>query len=513
MVVLPEDFLFTSGYSPTGNLLHSLINLYNIHVAMKIESQNTDTTLLLVKSHAAYDRLQTLITDPLGTRFFVEKSPVDGQVEFEKQIERTAALLNFFGNPQDKYHSIHVAGTGGKGSVATMIGALLVEAGFKVGIHTSPFLQVPNEKLLINGKMIPPSRFIDLVENFMDGLEDFSDKNPNLKPKYGEAWVALTHLYFAGEKVDWGIIETGCGGRYDPTNVLNPEVSVITNIDFDHVARLGSTLAAIASHKAGIIKNDTPVVTAERKPEALDVIKNEATAKQAKILCAGEDFSFEIQSLTPKGSRVDIHTPFGNFKDIDINLPGVFQPENAATAITAVQVAAARKQFTISMETISSALKPLKFPGRMEIVQDRPTVILDGAHNPQKMEALTLSLSKAFNQLPYTLVVGMLATKDASGSLLPILKNARRVIVTSPNVLGKPSIGPDKMKGIVESLAPEQEVKAFDNVKLAIAYAKEISAADDLIVVTGSIYMLGEARGLWFPSEDLLIEAEYGNKN
>jgi len=278
------------------------------------------------------------------------------------------------------------------------------------------------------------------------------------------------------------------------------------------VAKLGSTLAAIASHKAGIIKNGIPVVTAERKPEALEIIRHEAIVKQAKILCAGEDFSLKVQSLTSKGSRVDVFTPFGDFKDIDINLPGVFQPENAATAITAVQIAAARNQFTISGETIYNALKRLKFPGRMEIVQEKPTVVLDGAHNPQKMEALARSLAEAFNQLPYTLVVGMLATKDASGSLLPILKNARRVIVTSPNVLGKPSINPDRMKSIVKSLAPEQEVKALDNVKSAISFAKETSGTNDLVVVTGSIYMLGEARDIWFPSEDLLTEAEYGNK-
>lgn len=461
--------------------------------------------------YAAFNRLQTLITDPSGMKYFGEKSLAKRQLEFEEQMERTASLLNFFGNPQNKYQSIHVAGTGGKGSVTTMIGALLTETGLKVGVHTSPYLQVPTEKMLVNGKMIPPSKFTGLVNTLMDGIERFEIENPKLKPKYGEAWVALTHLYFAEEKVDWGVIETGCGGRYDPTNVLNPEVSVITNIDFDHMAKLGSTLSEIAYHKAGIIKSDIPVVTAERKSEALDVIRHEASIKQANIFCAGDDFEFNIIALKPEGSTVDVTTPFGNIKGIEINLPGAFQPENAAIAITAVQVASAKSQLIIPEQTIRKALGSLKIPGRMEVVQNNPIIILDGAHNPQKMEALSRSLTEAFNQIPYTLVIGMLATKDARTSLLPILKHARRVITTKPRVLGKPAINPIEMKGLVESLNPELTVKAYEDVQTAISFAKETSKEDDLIIVAGSIYMLGEARNLWFPPEDMLMEAEYGN--
>lgn len=470
------------------------------------------SSIVLKKYEEANDWLLSLITDPNGKRYLKEKSETTRKKEYKEQIRRTTALLKFFGNPQEKYRSIHVAGTGGKGSVTTMIGAVLSRAGFKVGVHTSPYLQVPNEKLLINGIMISPSTFTNLITEFRKGFQTFVAAHPDMVPNYGEAWVTLTHLYFAKEKVDWGIIETGMGGRFDPTNVLTPEISVITNIELDHVPQLGTTLEDIAFHKAGIIKEGKPIITSERKPGPLSVIQQEATKKHARLFLSEKDFDVHVISVSQKGSIVDINTPFGNYHNIPISLTGTFQPENAATAVMAITALGQKHNISITNDIITAALSSLKHPGRMETVQEHPTVILDGAHNPQKMRALAQLMKEIFGTKPFTLIVGMLSTKDAAHSLAPILKNTKRVIATTPHVLGKPSITPEQMKNIIHTIDPQKPVEEKNNILDAIHGTINKAYPNDIIVVTGSLYMLGEARSYWFPNEQILLHAEYGHE-
>lgn len=473
------------------------------------EFENFDR--ILEEYNTAQQWLLSLVTDPSGNRYLIEKAPAQRQAEYEEQLKRTAAFLDFLGNPQDSYKSIHIAGTGGKGSVATMIGSLLQEAGFRVGIHTSPYLQVPNEKLSVNGKMIVPSKFTGLVNDFRQRYQNFVSRYPNLTPRYGETWVAMVHLYFAQQQVDWGVIETGMGGRFDPTNVLSPELSVITNVDFDHVPQLGTTLKEIAYHKAGIIKPGVPIVTGETKAPALEIIQTEAAGKNSPLFRLGQDFGVEVKAMGETGSAVDITTPYHRYGDIGINLPGIFQPQNAAIAVTAVDILSQRPQIPLSPETIGKSLRSIEFAGRMETVQKHPTVILDGAHNPQKMEYLARSLQAIYGNRDYTLIVGMLATKDAISSITHLLPKASRVIVTSPRVFGKPSIKIEEMAGLIRNIDPAKMVETADNVTLGIRRALDGATPDELIIITGSIYMLGEAREYWFPSKSILQKAEYGN--
>lgn len=466
---------------------------------------------IIEEYNAACSWLLSLVADPSGNRYLIEKSPAQRHTENEEQLKRTAAFLDFLGNPQDSYKSIHIAGTGGKGSVTTMIGSLLQETGFRVGVHTSPYLQVPNEKLVVNGKMVAPSRFTALVNDFKRQYDEFASKYPNLTPHYAEAWVAMVHLHFAQQQVDWGVIETGMGGRFDPTNVLSPELSVITNVDFDHVPQLGTTLEEIAFHKAGIIKSGKPVVTGEIKTKALDVIKQEAAGKNSPLFRLGQDFGVDTKAMSETGSIVDITTPLHSYSDIKINLPGIFQPQNAAAAITAIDILSSNHQIPLSSEKIERVLQSIEFAGRMETVQKHPTVILDGAHNPQKMEALARSLRDIFGNRTYTLIVGMLATKDAASSIVHLLPNVHRVIATSPHVFGKPSIKIEEMAGLIRTIDPVKRIETADSVIEAVRNTLNGADPDELIVVTGSIYMLGEAREYWFPKKDILLEAEYGN--
>ena len=475
---------------------------------MKNRPESSNQEAILDDYKASYEWLLSLVTDPTGSRYIIEKSLSQRLAEYQKQLERTVALLDFLGNSQDQYKSIHIAGTGGKGSVTMMIGSILGECGLKVGVHTSPYLQIPNEKLLINGKIISPSRFSGLIKDFKQQYEAFVSRYPHLAPQYGEAWVALVHLYFGQQQVDWGVIEAGMGGRFDPTNVLNPEATVITNVDLDHVPQLGTTLEEIADHKAGIIKFGVPIVTGETKPATLEVIKREAAGKNSPLFSLGQDFGVEVKAISETGSIIDITTPFHRYGDVRINLPGIFQPQNAATAITAVDILSRRHQIPLSPEKIGKSLRTIEFAGRMETVQKHPTVILDGAHNPQKMGYLAQSLQAIYGNRDYTLIIGMLATKDAVSSITHLLPKAGRVIVTSPHVFGKPSIKIEEMAALIQNIDPSKMVETADNVTSGIHRALEGAMPDELIVVTGSIYMLGEAREYWFPSRDILLKAE-----
>ena len=212
------------------------------------------------------DWLRSLITDPAGSYYLVPKSQTDYLKDYLRQINRTKAFLEHAGNPQEKYSVIHIAGTSGKGSVATMIGAILRQAGLRTGVHTSPYLQVCNEKLVVNDAMISPQAFVELVDEFKLLLVSFYKKTGEML-RYQEAWACLMYMYFAKCNVNWAVVETALGGRYDPTNVVQSKLAIITNIAMEHTPQLGTSLAEIAKHKAGIIKRDQPVITSETNPK------------------------------------------------------------------------------------------------------------------------------------------------------------------------------------------------------------------------------------------------------
>jgi len=455
--------------------------------------------------------LNSLITDPTGLRYLRPKPKEERLRDFEASRDRITAFLAFLGDPQNKYPSVHIAGTGGKGSVTVIIGKILQRAGFKTGVHTSPYLQAPIEKWAIDGKMVSPSIFASSIETLQPFYDSFVTSHPDKRPNYGETQAALTHRLFADRSVDFAVIETGMGGRYDPTNVLNPEIAVITNVDYDHVDQIGPTLTDIAAHKAGIIKPGKPVVTAAIQDEVLDVIGKEAQEKKAPLFTLGKDFSFQIKSYDQNGIVVEIKTPFGTYRNIRIPLVGLFQAQNAALAVAACDALAQQKGFRLDEKMINDSLANLQFPGRMEKIQTNPTVILDGAHNPQKMRALAETMEKLYPDKSYYLIVGMLATKDAKQSLAHLLPQAKKVIATKPHLIGKPSTSSQQIAQIVKEGKPEIEVDQYDTALEAVQQVIEEAASDDIILITGSLYMLGEARIYWYPTDQILFEAEYSS--
>lgn len=458
--------------------------------------------------YEATEWLHTFITDPEGERYLVEKTPEERLQEYQEQITRMETFLNFLGNPQNEFKSIHIAGTSGKGSTSMIIGKTLEGMSSKVGVHTSPYLQVPGEKFLINNKIIPPSRFVKIINKLKDKHREFQKAHPETDLRYGEMQVAFNNLYFAENNLDWGVIETGMGGRFDPTNVLNPALSVITNVDFDHVPQLGTKLPEIAWHKAGIIKPKTPIITAETKEEALTVIREEAVEKNAKLFVLGTDFDWEVISINNEGITITVNGPYNTYKNFRIPLLGPFQAKNAGLAIAAVDILFHQHQFSTNAELINEVLRNLNFPGRMEVIQGEPTVILDGAHNPQKMAALAEAIEKLYPGKKFILICGMLGTKDASFSFSSLIPNAKRIITTKPQVVGKPGIEALELANIIKAIGYDEKIDVYSDVLKAIDVVLKEAKQDDIILITGSLYMLGKARNYWVHPESLLLEAE-----
>ncbi|HEX8230870.1 MAG TPA: folylpolyglutamate synthase/dihydrofolate synthase family protein [Chloroflexia bacterium] len=457
--------------------------------------------------------LESLISDPKGERYLIPQTQDEIRRAQEAGLARTSRFLDYLGNPQQAYHTVHVAGTGGKGSVATMIAAILQASGISTGLHTSPYLQGPNEKLVANGKMISPSGLAELVEEFRPFYESYAARFPDDRPKYGEAWVALTHLFFRRMGVEWVALETGMGGRFDSTNAGDYDLAVITNVDFDHVPQLGTTLPEIAWHKAGIIKPGKPVVTGETKPEALEVIERVAATQHSELYRLGRDYYVEKSRPWEQGTVATIRTPFGSLDDLYVSLLGEYQATNAGTAVMSAFLLRERHGLAITEEAIREAMSSLKIAGRMEVMQDTPLVVIDGAHNPQKMRAAAAALRHDYAGMEKTLVIGMLQTKDALASLTEIVPVADRVIATEARVIGKPTFAAGEIAGLARKVRPGVSVAIEPDVQLAIKQAIADAGADPnkMVFVTGSIYMLGWARELWHPQEGLLKRLEYGD--
>ena len=286
------------------------------------------------------------------------------------------------------------------------------------------------------------------------------------------------------------------GGRYDPTNVLSAEISIITNVDYDHTKSLGDTIPEIAFHKAGIIKEGQRVVTAATKPETLAAIDAEVAAKNATL------------QHVNLADDLTITARYGNYTLKNLSLKSHYQRINAATAITAVDWLAHDFGFDLTKEAIASAFSNLESPGRFEVVQDDPTIILDGAHNPHKMAALVDSVKRAYPDRSIWVLAGMIVGKSAEPILQSLLPIASRLILSQPKVIGKPPQSLDALDALVESYAPWLPTAHAPNVQDGIDYFLHYAEPGDMLLITGSIYLIGEARERWYDSAEKLKELE-----
>ncbi len=411
----------------------------------------------------------------------------------ELGLARIENLLNKLGNPEKKFKSIHVGGTAGKGSTSFYISRLLASRGFKIGLHISPHLIYIGERMQINGKNIPVKRLVRLVNSIKPVVGDIAGAQPHLTPSYFEILVALSFLYFAEEKVDWAIVEVGLGGRLDATNVLRPKISVITNVGLDHMEILGDTIEKIAWEKGGIIKEKTPVVTAATV-NALGVLKRVAKERKAMLI--------NFNTLNKKGAlKTDIKRSI-NKEYLSLRSMGeAFASQNKNLALVTV--------LSLGVTLDSAAVKKafsVGFSGRFEQI-DRG-VILDGAHNEDKIKTLVEFINKNYFDKKITLVLAFKKGKNWQKMIGLLLKSLpiNKVIATSycaTTDMGKRSaVTALEIKNYNDRVnAPvkqrNNETTCVGNSQEAVYRAISNMQKDEIVLVTGSLYLVGEARTLW----------------
>jgi len=437
-------------------------------------------------------------------------------------LENPRRLMSILGEPQKSFQSVHVAGTNGKGSTAAMIASILKESGLKVGLYTSPHLVSFTERIRINNSPISESDVIRLT-SYIRRIIDRID----MKPTFFEFVTAMAFHYFACEKVDWAIVEVGMGGRLDATNVLLPEVSVITNIGLDHNEFLGETISDIAFEKAGIIKPSIPVVTAATSPEVLGILENTAKNCSSEIHIYGRDFKSTLISADDKHIVFDYRSinmsiahagSYRHYNNLSIPIAGKHQLYNASLALRVCEILI-QKGLPLSDDIVNNGLLNLDFEGRLEWLSQRPPIIIDGAHNPEAARALTDAVKEIFPAKKIILIAGIMKDKDIKEILKPLMAISDAVILTKPK--GERATSPEKLKESIEALKESRNkpsipdaflrkreagvqskniirssVTTTNTVAEAIELAKTLCHKDNIILVTGSFYTTGEAKEL-----------------
>ncbi len=419
--------------------------------------------------------------------FSMQKSDTYSPERFK--LERMQALVASMGDPQTAYPSIHVAGTKGKGSVCILCASALHEAGYKVGLYTSPHLDDYAERIQVDGQFIPHASLVEMVE----AIKPFVAAIPELTTF--EITTALALMYFKQQKVDTAVIEVGLGGRLDATNVVIPVVSVITSISYDHTQLLGNTLTQIAGEKAGIIKPGVPVVAAPQYEEARQVIERVAHDRGCNFIQVGKDIQFEGVSKGLAGQTFRVWSavaPQNGALDLSIQLLGLHQAANAATAYAALEIFD-KLGLKVNHPAIIAGFSKAFWPGRFEIVQQTPPVILDCAHNRDSALKLRLTLDEYYPGKKVVLVFGASEDKDIEGmftELMPVVKELIAVKSFHPR-----AIDPDKLVNLAHSFG--HPVACIEDVSQAVEKALHLIGDNDLMLVTGSIFVVAEARKYW----------------
>ncbi len=406
-------------------------------------------------------------SDALGMGAALDPRLTSYRQRAEHRLDGLRSMLEMLGDPLSATPIVHVAGTSGKGSTATAIASILTSAGYKTGLHTSPYLQDATEKLQIDRELIHGNAFAGLVESTLDRLED-----AGFRPSYGQLWMAMVLRWFEQEAVDVAVIEVGAGGRFDLSNVVHPLVSVITEIGFDHTDTLGHTIEEIAWHKAGIIEPATPVVAAVSDRTALQVIAGEARTQGA-----------------------DLHRV--------IPTQGDFRRTNEATARLAVELLG----FDIAQADIVEGLAHARLPGRTETMQDHPLVVLDGAHNPQKIASLAAWFRTMHPHARPVVVAGFLESKDARAMLETLASFASELVLTEPAIPNKASLPAARLETLAREMMPAGPVSIEPEPGAAVERAIERARhSNQPVLVTGSLYLVGNVRGRWYPDESVLLQ-------
>jgi dihydrofolate synthase/folylpolyglutamate synthase len=408
-------------------------------------------------------------------------------------LSRTEKILDLLGNPHKKLKCIHIGGTNGKGSTTAMLNAILMEAGFKTGMYISPFIEEFEERIQINGKNISKEHLCSIVTEVSQAVDEVVRLGFE-HPTEFEIITCAMFLYFYRMQVDYAIIEVGLGGRLDSTNVINPILSIITSISYDHMHILGDTLEKIAGEKAGIIKEGVPLILYPQEDESLKVIEERCKEKNSPIIKVARD-CVNLFQVTNKSNgdyiqRIVIKTKECDY-NVNLSLLGKHQLLNCATVIYAVEQLKSM-DIEIKSRHITLALEKVKWPGRMEVMSVDPLVVIDGAHNIDGIKKLTESIDIYFSYNNLVLILGILADKQVEQMVETIVPKAKKIIAVTPNS-DRAELGAELAEVIKKYNSNVEVIEGYSD---AFKTGIKNCSSEDLLLVCGSLYMIGGMRGI-----------------
>ncbi|MGH4118562.1 bifunctional folylpolyglutamate synthase/dihydrofolate synthase [Clostridium sp.] len=421
-------------------------------------------------------------------------------------LERTEKILELLGNPHKKIKCVHIAGTNGKGSTTAMVANILVEAGYNIGTYTSPFIEEFEERIQINNKNISKDDLSHIVTEVSSAVEKVVELGYS-NPTEFEIITCAGFLYFFQKKIDFAIVEVGLGGRLDSTNVIIPVLSVITSISLDHTQILGDTLDKIAYEKAGIIKEGIPVIMFPQEKQSEEVIERICTLKKCKLIKVprnsavylGKENLKQIAITQVEGTiytdnkaitqKIEIKTTKNNDYIIDLSLLGKHQVLNCCVAVHVIEELILQG-VTVNKENILTGLKTVKWPVRLEVMHQKPLVVIDGAHNIDGIKNLTESIDMYFDYNKIILILGILADKQVEEMIKTIVPKVSRVIAVTPHSI-RAELS-EELKVQVEKYTTNCE--SIENYEKAYEKALSYCQEEDLVLVAGSLYMAGDMR-------------------
>jgi dihydrofolate synthase/folylpolyglutamate synthase len=397
-------------------------------------------------------------------------------------LENTSQLLDYFDNPQLKTPTIHIAGTNGKGSVASFTESILRASGHQVGLYTSPHLLDFRERIQVNRLQMEPDELIHWVSVIKQ-----ASMKLNISPTFFEFTTVMAFLYFEKQKTGWNVVEVGMGGRLDSTNLCRGRACIITSISRDHESSLGTRLEQIAREKAAIIKHPCTVICGSEEPEVKRVIEDQCRTHKASLIQSGKDFKVHIQSQSPDGQVFDFNGPEIWYKGLEISLMGRHQLVNAGLAVSACTTLG---DPSITEQSIREGLKSARWPGRMEICGRNPYLVMDCAHNLDSFKKLTTALSDLFPNKRKVWVLGIMKDKPLAEITTIIPDHADYIIVTRPN--NERSAAPEQIRDALAEFT--QPIEFIADISLALDRAYQVASPEDLILVTGSLFTVAEAK-------------------
>lgn len=418
-------------------------------------------------------------------------------------LDRMNKLLKGLGNPHNKVKSVHIAGTKGKGSTATMLAQMIQANGYKVGLYTSPHVSSLHERIVVNSEMITRKEMLGLINRIFPVIDKLAKNND--APTFFEIMTAIAFLHFADSGVDISVIETGLGGRLDSTNVVSPELVGITHISIDHQNLLGNTIDSIATEKAGVIKKGIPVFTVPQEPIAMRILKKYATAQKAPLMVTGKDidFSYRFESSREHGphTRICLTTPNSRFEHLRVPLPGEHQAINCGLAL-AILDKLKHQGYTIDDQKAIDGLNEVKMLGRMEVVSQDPHVLVDAAHNAASIRALVQAIGQHIPYDSMIIIFGCNNDKDIRGMLTELQYGADKVIFTRSN--SPKAVFPADLAEVYTDVCGKMCQTAL-SLKEALRIARGAVTREDLICITGSFYLVGQAKQLFTTKESILL--------